>query len=266
MTRIALGIEYDGSRYHGWQTQQPGVATVQTEVEAALSRVADHPLSVVCAGRTDTGVHATDQVVHFDSDAPRELKSWVFGANANLPSDISVRWARPVSDDFHARFSAVSRCYRYVICNDPVRPALFNRQVTWNYRPLDIQRMREALPALTGTQDFTSYRSVHCQAKSPVRTMHRLALHRHGNLLVLEVHADAFLMHMVRNVAGVLMHIGAGQARPEWAAEVLAARDRRRGGVTAPPRGLYLVEIEYPEHFGLPRLPRGPCWLEEQLA
>ena len=266
MTRIALAVEYDGSRYHGWQTQQPGVATVQPELESALSRVANHPVTVVCAGRTDTGVHATAQVVHFDSDADREMKSWVFGANANLPPDIAVHWAAPVPGDFHARFSARARTYRYVILNEPVRPALFGRQVTWNYRPLDVERMRAALPALEGRHDFTSYRSVHCQAKTPVRTIENIRLHRQGQLLVLEVRADAFLMHMVRNIAGVLMHIGAGRARPEWAAEVLAARDRRRGGVTAPPWGLYLVEIEYPEHFGLPRMPRGPCWLDAQLG
>jgi tRNA pseudouridine38-40 synthase len=266
MTRIALCVEYDGSHYHGWQTQQPGVATVQERVEAALSSVADHPVSVVCAGRTDTGVHATGQVVHFDTSASRANKSWVFGANANLPDDISVRWATEVPDSFHARFSAVSRRYRYLIYNHPVRPALFNNQVTWNHRPLDAGPMREALAHLRGTHDFTSYRSVHCQAKSPVKTLHHLALYQYDELLVLEVEANAFLMHMVRNIAGVLMSIGTGRHEPEWAGQVLAARDRRQGGVTAPPFGLYLVEIGYPGTFSLPRHPRGPLWLPDELS
>lgn len=266
MTRVALCVEYDGSRYHGWQTQQPGVATVQERLEQALSRVADSPVRVVCAGRTDTGVHATGQVVHFDTDAVREEKAWVMGGNANLPDDIAVRWARAVPEDFHARFAAFSRRYRYVIYNHPVPPALFRRQVTWNYRSLDITRMRAALPALRGEHDFTSYRSVHCQAKSPVKTLHHLELFEYGKLLVLEAEANAFLMHMVRNIAGVLMAIGTGQREPEWAAQVLAARDRRQGGVTAPPFGLYLVHIGYPDAFDLPREPLGPLWLPDRFC
>ena len=261
MTRIALGVEYDGSAYSGWQTQQPGVATVQANVERALARVATHPVSVVCAGRTDRGVHATGQVIHMDSTAERDEKAWVHGANANLPDDIAIRWARPVADSFHARFRAHSRCYRYVILNHPVRPALFRHQVTWNYRPLDIGKMAEAADFLVGTHDFTSYRGIQCQAKSPVKTLHRLDVTRHGQYLVIEAEANAFLMHMVRNIAGVLMAIGAGKAEPGWAAEVLEARDRTRGGVTAPPFGLYLVDIGYPEEYDLPVEPLGPFWL-----
>lgn len=266
MTRIALCVEYDGSSYHGWQTQEEGVDTVQLRVERAVSKVADHPVTVICAGRTDTGVHATGQVVHFETPAERDDRSWVFGANANLPDDISVRWATPVPDDFHARFSAFSRRYRYVIYNHPVRPALFHRQVTWNYRPLDIDAMRAALEHLRGEHDFTSYRSVHCQAKSPVKNLHHLEMHRHGHLLVLEAEANAFLMHMVRNIAGVLMTIGAGKRPLEWAKQVLDARDRRQGGVTAPPFGLYLVRIGYPERFQLPADDTGPLWLPDELG
>ncbi len=263
--RIALGVEYDGSHYHGWQRQEPGVATVQGAVEAALSRVANTQVRVICAGRTDAGVHATGQVVHFDTDAGRENKSWVFGANANLPDDVAVRWATRARDDFHARFSAVSRSYRYIICSDPVRPALFRHQVTWNPRRLDIERMRAALTYLRGRHDFTAYRSVHCQAQSPVRTLEHLALHQQGPMLVLEARADAFLMHMVRNIAGVLMSIGSGRREPAWAGEVLAARDRRVGGVTAPPWGLYLVRIGYPPEFDLPVGRLGPLGLPDEF-
>ncbi|WP_416390905.1 tRNA pseudouridine(38-40) synthase TruA [Alloalcanivorax xenomutans] len=262
MTRIALAVEYDGSRFHGWQTQEDGVRTVQWHLELALSRVADHPVTLICAGRTDTGVHATGQVCHFDSNANRDMKAWVMGGNRFLPDDVAVRWAVPVSDDFHARFSAFRRCYRYVIYNAGAPPALFRRQVTWNHRPLDVQRMADAARALVGTHDFTSYRCVHCQAKSPVKTLHRLDIRQRGRMIILEVEANAFLMHMVRNIAGVLMAIGAGHQPVEWAAEVLAARDRREGGVTAPPYGLYLVDIGYPDQFELPREPLGPLWLE----
>ncbi|GAA5121289.1 tRNA pseudouridine(38-40) synthase TruA [Alloalcanivorax gelatiniphagus] len=261
MTRIAVAVEYDGSGFHGWQTQQPGVRTVQQVVETALSRVADHPVTLICAGRTDTGVHATGQVCHFDSDAPRDMKAWLMGGNRFLPDDAAIRWAVPIDDDFHARFSAYRRRYRYVIYNHATPPALFRRQVTWNYRPLDVEAMTAASRHLIGTHDFTSYRSVHCQAKSPVKDLTRFEIRRHGEMIVLEVEANAFLMHMVRNMAGVLMAIGAGYRPPEWAAEVLEARDRTRGGVTAPPYGLYLVEIGYPERFALPREPLGPLWL-----
>lgn len=263
MTRIALAVEYDGSAFHGWQTQEDGVRTVQTELEKALSRVADHPLAVVCAGRTDAGVHATGQVCHFDSGADRDMKAWVMGGNRFLPDDVTLAWAVPVADDFHARFSAVRRRYRYVIYNHATPPALFRRQVTWNYRPLDLERMREAAAHLRGTHDFTSYRSVHCQAKSPVKTLHHIQLIQRGPLIILEVEANAFLMHMVRNIAGVLMSIGAGRRPPDWARQVLHARDRRQGGVTAPPYGLYLVGIGYPARFRLPKAPAGPLWMAD---
>lgn len=267
MTRFALGIEYDGSAYHGWQSQlHDGVPTVQETLEKALSRVADHPVTVICAGRTDAGVHATGQVVHFDSDARRDERAWVYGGCSNLPADIGIRWARPVADDFHARFSAFSRRYRYVIYNHPVRPALFADKVSWQFRPLALAPMQEGARHLLGTHDFSAYRGVQCQAKTPVKTIHSLVLYQQGPLIVIEVEADAFLMHMVRNIAGVLMAIGTGQQSPDWAKEVLESRDRTRGGVTAPPHGLYLVGVGYPAHFALPAQVHGPLWLPHDLS
>ncbi|PXF30476.1 hypothetical protein WH50_15125 [Pokkaliibacter plantistimulans] len=259
--RIALGVEYNGSEYHGWQAQKSGVASVQAELERALSKVANEAVAVVCAGRTDAGVHASEQVVHFDTTAVRDPRAWIMGTNTHLSHHVSVRWATEVADDFHARFSAVERQYRYVIYNHRVQPALLNRHLTWDYRPLDVARMQEAARHLVGTHDFTSFRAVQCQAKSPVRTLKQLDVVRQGNLIVLNVRANAFLHHMVRNLAGVLIKIGAGEAEPLWAKEVLDARDRRLGGVTAPPFGLYLVRAVYPESFILPQEAPGPNFL-----
>ena len=259
--RIALGIEYDGSDFAGWQLQVDGVRTVQGAVERALSRVADHPLRVICAGRTDTGVHATAQVVHFDTLAERSARSWVYGANANLPTSVSVRWARPVSDDFHARFSAVRRRYRYVILNREIRPTFLDSRVAWEYRPLDETLMRQAARHLVGEHDFSAYRAVACQAKSPVRSLYELAVTRDRDLIILDLEANAFLHHMVRNIAGVLMDIGAGKQAPGWAREVLESRDRTLGGITAQPYGLYLTGVGYPVDFHLPALsPSGVVW------
>ncbi len=259
--RIALGVEYAGGRYRGWQRQQPGVPSVQAALEKALSQVAAESVSVLCAGRTDAGVHASGQVVHFDTRVERPLKAWVMGANASLPPDISVTWAKVMPADFHARFKACARRYRYVIYNDPIRPAHLAGEVTWNHRPLDVARMREAARLLVGTHDFTSFRAVQCQAKSPVKTVHHLEVLEHGRFIVVDVRANAFLHHMVRNFAGVLMTIGAGEREPEWVREVLEARDRRAGGVTAHPFGLYLVRVEYPEAFELPERYLGPHFL-----
>ena len=261
VSRVAACVEYRGSAYRGWQRQQSGVPSVQEAVEKALSRVANHPVQVFCAGRTDAGVHASCQIIHFDSDAVRSPRNWIHGANANLPADISLSWVQPMGDDFHARFSAMARRYRYGIYNDPVRPAHLSREVTWNYRPLDIDLMRQAAQALLGTHDFTSYRAVGCQAKSPIKTIHHLELLRHGQFIVLDIRASAFLHHMVRNIVGVLMQIGCGERPVEWAAEVLRARDRAQGGLTAPAYGLYLVDVTYPEHFELPRRYLGPHFL-----
>lgn len=249
--RIALGIEYDGSDFSGWQAQH-GCRTVQQTVEHALATVADHAVRIVCAGRTDTGVHASEQVVHFDSDAARSVRSWVLGSNANLPRDVSVRWAQPVADDFHARFEATARSYRYVILSRFTRPAILHRRVCWKHCELDAARMARAAQYLVGEHDFTSFRALACQAKHPVRTIEQLQVHRSGDFYYIDVRANAFLHHMVRNIAGVLLAIGAGEREPEWAQELLQARDRSVGGVTAPAEGLYLVAVRYPSRFGLP--------------
>ncbi|MDQ2694635.1 MAG: tRNA pseudouridine(38-40) synthase TruA [Pseudomonadota bacterium] len=250
--RIALGIEYDGSGFRGWQAQQPGVRTVQHCLERALARVADAPVAVACAGRTDAGVHATGQVVHFDTGAHRPLRAWMLGGNANLPADISVTWACSAPETFHARFSATARRYRYLIYNHPARPALLRQRATWIHRPLDAQRMQAAGQALLGEHDFSAYRALQCQARHPVRTVHELTVVRREAFIILEVEANAFLHHMVRNIAGVLLAIGGGDRPPQWAREVLEARDRTRGGVTAPAAGLYLTAVRYPPAFGLP--------------
>lgn len=255
--RIALAVEYDGSPFCGWQYQDHS-PSVQATVEKALSKVANHAVRVVCAGRTDTGVHATEQIIHFDTAAKRNDHQWVFGANANLPDSISILWARRVSEEFHARFSAVRRRYRYVILNRRVRHALLARRAVWEYRPLDEGRMVEAARYLVGEHDFSSYRALACQAKSPVRTLYQLEVDRQGELLSLDLEANAFLHHMVRNIAGVLMTIGAGEREPQWAKEVLEMRDRTLGGVTAPAGGLYLTGVDYPSEFEIPRLSRLP--------
>jgi tRNA pseudouridine38-40 synthase len=234
---------------------------VQEELERALSRVAAQPVSLMCAGRTDAGVHASGQVVHFDTQVERPLIAWVMGANANLPGDISVTWAKVMPAHFHARFKACARRYRYVIYNDQIRPAHMAEEVTWNHRPLDVQRMREAAQVLVGTHDFTSFRALKCQAKSPIKTVHHLQVIEHGRMIVLDVRANAFLHHMVRNFAGMLMTVGAGERSVEWVGEALEARDRRLGGVTAHPYGLYLVQVEYPEEFVLPERYLGPHFL-----
>ncbi len=259
--RIALGVEYKGTRYRGWQRQASGVPSVQQTLEEALSKVADSPVSLQCAGRTDAGVHASGQVVHFDTRAVRSMKAWTMGANINLPHDVSVSWARQMPAHFHARFKAIARRYRYVIYNDQIRPAHLGDQVTWNHRPLDAGRMAEAAAYLVGIHDFSAYRAGQCQAKSPIKQIHHLRVSRHGRMIVLDIRASAFLHHMVRNIAGVLMTIGAGERPPEWAREVLESRVRRTGGVTAHPFGLYLVQVEYHDEFELPERFIGPHFL-----
>ncbi len=255
--RIALGVEYDGRAYCGWEAQR-GQPTVQAVLERALSAVAARPVRTVCAGRTDARVHASGQVVHLDSEAPRDERAWVHGTNAHLPADVRVQWARVVGAAFHARFSARARTYRYLIFNRRVRPALYHGRATWEYRPLDAERMQAGADYLLGEHDFSAYRARACQARSAVRTVYRLEVQRRGALVIIEVCANAFLHHMVRNIAGVLCAIGAGEREPRWAGEVLEGRERARGGVTAPPDGLYLAGVEYPARFGLPPLPPSP--------
>lgn len=252
--RIALGIEYCGRRYQGWQRLRQG-RSVQACVEQAISRVADHETHTLCAGRTDSGVHARYQVVHFDTGAQRDMHGWVLGCNSHLPGDISVLWAQQVEDRFHARFSAIGRTYRYYILNRVARPGLLQGLVTWECRPLDADRMQQAVAPLIGEHDFSGYRALACQSKSPVREVRRLKVRRHGEQIMIEIEANAFLHHMVRNIAGVLMSIGMHKAPVEWAAEILTGRDRTAGGVTAPATGLYLEAIDYPDWAALPAPP-----------
>ncbi|MDP1604195.1 MAG: tRNA pseudouridine(38-40) synthase TruA [Legionella sp.] len=260
--RIALGVEYDGSQYHGWQAQT-GLHTVQEVIEKSLTRVADEPVSVVCAGRTDTGVHATNQIIHFDCDKERTIRSWIHGANSYLPKDVCIKWGREMPDEFHARYSALSRRYRYVIYNSSIRPGLFRSNVTWQYRQLDHRDMHAASQCLIGEQDFTSFRSVECQSNTPMRNVTNIEVTRNGDLVMIDITANAFLHHMVRNIAGVLIAVGSGKKTVPWVKEVLAAKDRRLGAETAPPYGLYLVGVSYPSKFGVIQTAPGPLFLWE---
>ena len=254
MARIAVGLEYQGTRYAGWQSQQ-SADTVQVLAEAALSKVAAGAVNLVCAGRTDAGVHARGQVAHFDTAASRSMRAWMLGANSELPPDISVSWVRPVPAHFHARYSAEARTYRYLIFNRASRSGLLSSRATWIHRALDAERMAEAAAALEGEHDFSAFRAAECQAKSPIRRLERLTVTRQGDWLTIEATGNAFLHHMVRNIAGLLIRIGKGDAAPSWAAQVLAGRDRRLSAATAPAPGLYFWQVRYPAAFALPVLP-----------
>ena len=249
--RIAIGIEYDGTAYNGWQRQRTGLG-VQERLEQALSEVADEPVEVTCAGRTDAGVHASGQVAHFDTGAARSERGWLLGANTNLPDDICVTWVKPVDPDFHARYSATARRYEYRILNRLVRSALYRRRAWWVHRDLDVERMREAAQALLGEHDFSAFRAAGCQASHAVREVTDISVARDGDWVSLDITANAFLQHMVRNIAGTLVAIGSGDEEIDWAARVLAGRDRRAAGVAAPPHGLTLVQVFYPDAFGIP--------------
>lgn len=262
--RVALALSYNGSAYRGWQSQRkPQVATVQEELERSLSQIANAPVVVQCAGRTDAGVHASHQIVHFDSPSDRGEKAWVSGGNTQLPDSIAIHWAKPVPADFNARFSATARRYRYVILNSPTRSALLAGGVTWDARLLNEQAMHDAAQALIGELDFTSYRAVACQSRTAMRNVHFIQVSRRGELVIIDIQANAFLHHMVRNIAGVLMAIGRGDQPVQWAYEVLLAKDRRVAAATAPPHGLYLVEVIYPERFQLPACQPGPFFLAD---
>ena len=250
-TRIALGIEYDGSRFLGWQTQ-PGGGTVQDALQAALSGIADEPVSVTCAGRTDRGVHGRGQVVHFDTTAKRPDSAWVRGVNAMLPEAVAVLWSRRVAPDFHARYSALSRSYRYLLLNRPVRPALAARHAGWYHAPLALEPMREAAALLLGEHDFSAFRAADCQAKSPVRTLHELGIERRGESIEFSLRANAWLQHMVRNIVGTLVYVGSGKHPPQWAKQLLQSRDRSLAAPTFGPEGLYLEAVEYAAYWNVP--------------
>jgi tRNA pseudouridine38-40 synthase len=249
--RWALGVEYDGARYVGWQRQQDGVS-VQALLEDAIGHVANHVVLTHCAGRTDAGVHALGQVVHFDTSARRSGRNWLLGINSRLPADIVVTWAKPVAQDFHARFGARARRYRYVIANQPLRPAVLSGGMTWWRYPLVAEHMHAAGQCLLGQQDFTSFRSMACQAKTAIRTLECIRVQRQGPYVVLDVRANAFLHHMVRNIAGVLLQVGQGVQPVDWVQEVLMARDRRVAGMTAPAAGLYFLGARYDPVFAIP--------------
>lgn len=255
--RLAMAVEYDGTAYCGWQRLKHS-ASVQASLEKAMSRVAAAPVSVMCSGRTDSGVHATRQVIHFDPPSPRSEKAWVFGTNANLPRDIAVRWVKPVADDFHARFSALARRYRYVILNRTSPPVLERHNVTWCRDPLDAEAMHRAAQVLVGENDFSTFRAAGCQSTTPWRHLHFIEVNRYGPLVVIDVQGNAFLHHMIRNIAGALMSVGRGAQDEGHIARLLTLRDRTLGDVTAPAHGLHFVDCLFDESWGLPAEPLGP--------
>ncbi len=251
MGRVAIGVEYDGSAYHGWQ-RQPHSHSIQETLQDALGRIANAPVELTCAGRTDAGVHARGQVAHFDTEAPRSARAWQFGVNSLLPASINVRWVYPVSELFHARYAALRRCYRYLVLNRPTRSALAAGRALVVYSPLETKLMQTAADTLIGEHDFSAYRAAECQARSAVRTIEALEVRREGDWVSIEVTANAFLQHMVRNIVGTLLAVGRGEAGPRRAQEQLESRQRRTGEATAAAHGLYFWSVDYPTQFGLP--------------
>ncbi|GGA75879.1 tRNA pseudouridine synthase A [Neiella marina] len=262
--RIALGVEYQGTGYFGWQRQRE-VDSVQAQLEKALSQIASEDIEVLCAGRTDAGVHATGQVVHFECSKPRDMAAWSLGVNSQLPDDIAVRWAQPVADDFHARFTATARRYRYIILNQRLRPGIMRFGVTHHYHPLNAQAMHEAAQCLLGELDFSSFRAVQCQSNSPFRNVHHVAVKRFGDYLVVDIQANAFVHHMVRNIVGSLIKVGEGERDGEWLQQVLEAKDRTVAAATAKPHGLYLVNVIYPQQYSIPKPTMGPLFLPDDF-
>ena len=243
--KIALGVEYLGTDFHGWQIQKSGLRTVQGVVEPALSKIANHPVRVFCSGRTDAGVHAQEQVIHFETQTTRTEGAWLFGGNANLPSDVNFKWAKEVKDDFHARFNAHARSYEYKIHHHPVRSSLKTGYYLWEPRSLNIDDMRKAAAFLVGEHDFSCFRGSMCQAKSPIKTIEYLQIDEVGDDLIIKVKANAFLHHMVRNLVGTLLKVGRGEESIEWMLSVLDSKDRKEAGPTAEPQGLYFVKAHY---------------------
>lgn len=248
--RVALGLEYDGTNYNGWQIQDDA-PSIQGSLNRSISKVANESVSCVGAGRTDSGVHASGQIIHFDTHADRDPRSWMLGINSHLDTDINVLWAKIVPPDFHARYSATGRIYRYVILNRPVRSALARTRAWWVHQVLDVATMSTAAGKLLGKHDFSSFRAAGCQSKTPVREMRRFDVTRTGDWIIAECEANAFLHHMVRNIVGTLAAIGRGDAHPDWIDALLQQRDRRAAGITAPPMGLTLTQVEYPSKFGI---------------
>jgi tRNA pseudouridine38-40 synthase len=261
---IALGIEYSGSQYCGWQKQSHS-PSVQENLEIALSQIANHPVEVFCAGRTDTGVHATGQVVNFQVTSQRLLKAWYLGANTKLPRDISIVWAKQVPDNFHARHSAFARRYRYIIQNTTYQPATMTGKVSWYKRPLNQVAMHQAAQALLGEQNFSSFQASSCQSPTPNRFMQQISVSRWHDFLVIDITANAFLHHMVRNIVGCLLEVGTEKQSIDFAAQVLAKKDRTQAPMTAKPDGLYLVDVSYPEEFEIPKMPLGPLVFPDKL-
>lgn len=263
--RIAISVEYDGTGYRGWQEQRHDVRSVQAVVQNAISKIADEPIHLICAGRTDSGVHASSQVCHFDTHAIRESYNWVMGTNTELPKDVSLCWAHDVAKEFHARFLATSRQYVYLIRCSSFRSALLTNTTTFTSKKLDPHRMAEAGAHLLGSHNFNGYRSVQCQAKNPCRTLMGLAVHVDDEFIAVHVEANSFLQNMVRNIVGVLMAIGSGEKSTLWARDVLESKDRTQGGVTAPPQGLYFLGPTYPDTINLPQTVRIPTIIKRIL-
>ena len=260
--RLAARVEYHGGDYHGWQAQPHlAVATVQETLEAALGEVAGQAVGTICAGRTDTGVHGFGQIIHFDAPVERSKKAWLMGTNRYLSDHVRLHWMTPVSTEFHARFSALWRRYRYVVLNTPIRSSLVEGLVCWFRRPLDLESMNQAASALIGEQDFSAFRAAGCQSNTPIREVTQCVVERMGDYVVIDITANAFLHHMVRNIAGSLLAVGSGKYPAAWFEETLRGQDRTVAAETAPAAGLYLVQVKYPDIFALPNTPEGPTLL-----